>query len=415
MHVGIYTDVSPEHGGVAQYTALVIEGIAEWKRRHADDRITLFAPAQMHKAGLDHLTLAHQAPPQRVVAWIRANTRLPLVRRVLQRVYDWRRKTMPDDASVVNRRVSQWIRVRGVELLFFPSVTRLAVETDVPSVVAVHDTQHRRQPHFPEFASTGLWNELENTLRLAAKQSVLIVAESEVGREDLLQAYSRFGLTPDRVMVVPYTAPAYIRECDLATAPARARTKFKLPSRYLFYPAIFLPHKNHVALIEALGIIRRRHGISPALVLVGDRGPGLRECTYAELMETARRTGVTDQIHYLGFVDNDDLATLYAAADLLVMPSFLGPTNLPIVEAWAARCPVITADLRGIREMCEDAALLVDPGSVDDIADAIHHLWTDASARNALIARADERLSAFSPEVFRNALCNVLDEAARRI
>jgi glycosyltransferase involved in cell wall biosynthesis len=415
MHIGIYTEVSPKHGGVAQYTGLVIEGIAEWKRRHADDEITLFAPAQMHRPGLDYLTLEHQAPSQRVVAWARENARLPIVRRALQTAYGWRRDATLTEVPVVNQRASQWIRARGAELLYFPSVTRLAVETDIPSIVAVHDTQHRRQPHFPEFASPGLWNEIEYTLRLAAGQSVLMVAESEIGREDLLEAYSSFGLTPDRVMVVPYTAPSYLRNCDLATAPARARAKFDLPERYLFYPANFLPHKNHVALIEALGIVRRRYGLSPALVLVGDRGPGLRERTHAELMAAARRVGVTDQLRYLGFVDDDDLATLYAAADLLVMPSHFGPTNLPLIEAWAARCPVITADIRGIREMCQDAAVLVDPGSVDDIADAIHRLWTDAPARAALVARADERLKAFSPEIFRNALCDVLEEGARRI
>jgi glycosyltransferase involved in cell wall biosynthesis len=133
------------------------------------------------------------------------------------------------------------------------------------------------------------------------------------------------------------------------------------------------------------------------------------------MMQAARRVGVTDQLHYLGFVDDDDLATLYAAAEILVMPSYFGPTNLPILEAWAARCAVITADIRGIREMCRDAALLVDPGSVDDIADAIHRVWTNGAVHTSLVARADERLKSFSPEIFRQALCDVLDEAARRL
>ncbi|MDB4888599.1 MAG: glycosyltransferase family 1 protein [Gemmatimonadetes bacterium] len=415
MNIGIYTDVSPQNGGVAQYTGLVVEAIAEWKRRHPADMITFFAPSQMHRSGLDYLTFAHQAPTQRVMAWMRAHIRVPIVRRALQKAYGLSRDTMRVDSPVIDQRASQWIRAHGTELLYFPSVTRLAVETDIPSIVAVHDTQHRRQPHFPEFASNGLWTEIENTLRLAAKRSVLMVAESETGREDLLQAYSEFGLTPDRVMVIPYTVPSYLRGRDLTTARARAHMKFDLPTRYLFYPSNFIPHKNHVGLIEALGIVRRRYGLSLALVLVGDRGPGLRKRTYVEMMEAARRVGVTDQLHYLGFVDDDDLATLYAAAELLVMPSYFGPTNLPILEAWAARCAVITADIRGIREMCQDAALLVDPGAVDDIADAIHRLWTDEAARARLIVRADERLKSFSPEIFHQALCNVLDEAARRL
>jgi glycosyltransferase involved in cell wall biosynthesis len=60
-----------------------------------------------------------------------------------------------------------------------------------------------------------------------------------------------------------------------------------------------------------------------------------------------------------------------------VMPTFFGPTNIPVLEAWAFGCPVLTSDIRGIREQVGDAALLADPTSVEAIADGIHQLWTD--------------------------------------
>ncbi len=413
MNIGIYSDVGPLHGGVSQYTALVIEALAGWRARHPSDDLTLFAPeaalAAARRQGATYLTLAHQPLPQRAASWLRERTRSPAMRRVLQVANGWRRGTMKPRERSFDRGATRWIRAHGCELLFFPSVTRLAVETDVPSILSVHDIQHRLQPHFPEYSPAGLWEEIEYVLTRAAAGTTLLIAESAVGREDLLDAYSAHGLTPDRVMVVPYTVPRSVRGRDLGEAATRVRARYALPERYLFYPALFLPHKNHIAIIEAMGIMRRRYDERPALVLVGDNGAGLRARTFRDMMDAARRVGVEDQIRYLGFVDDDELGGLFAAADVMVMPSYFGPTNLPILEAWGAGCAVLTSDLRGIREMVGDAARLVDPGAVDDVAEALHELWNDAGARAELVARARVRLEAFSPEAHRDALFRAIE------
>ncbi|MEO7455256.1 MAG: glycosyltransferase family 1 protein, partial [Gemmatimonadaceae bacterium] len=407
MRIGIYSDVGPRHGGVSQYAGMVLEALAGWGARHPDDELTLFAPASAQAAaqreGATYLRLAHQPLPQRAASWLREHTRSPGMRRALQVANGWRRETLPPKGRI-DAGASRWIRSHGTELLFFPSVTRLAVETDVPSIIAVHDIQHRLQPHFPEYSPAGLWEELEYTLTRAAAGDALLVAESETGREDLLRAYTSHGLTPDRVMVVPYGVPSSVRGRELGEAAQLVRQKFSLPARFLFYPALFLPHKNHVALVEALGIIGRRYAVRPTLVLVGDNGAGLRADTFRDVMETARRVGVEDQLRYLGYVGDEELGGLFAAADLMVMPSYFGPTNLPILEAWGAGCPVLTSDLRGIREMCGDAALLVDPAAVDDLAEALAALWVDAGARAALVARGTVRVACFSPERYRDAL-----------
>lgn len=419
MHIGIYSDVGRLHGGVSQYTGLVLEALAGWRAHHPSDDLTLFAPAEALEAarrqGATYLSLARQPLPQRTASWLREHARVPAVRRTMQVVNGWRRERIKPRQAAMDTAAARWIRSHGANLLFFPSVTRLAVETDVPSVLAVHDIQHRLQPHFPEYSPPGLWEEIEYTLIRAASGSGLLVAESETGRDDLLDAYSAHGLTPERVMVVPYAVPTSVRGRPLADAASRVRRTHALPDRFLFYPALFLPHKNHVALVEALGIMRRRYGTRPALVLVGDNAVGLRAQTFRAVMDTARRAGVSDQIRYLGFVDEEELGGLFAAADIMVMPSYFGPTNLPILEAWGAGCPVLTSDLRGIREMCGDAARLVDPGAVDDIAEALQGLWSDAGARDELVARANVRVEAFSPAVHREALFRALDEGRRRV
>src|SRR4029453_16568851 len=95
-----------------------------------------------------------------------------------------------------------------------------------------------------------------------------------------------------------------------------------------------------------------------------------------ELVAVAQKRGVANQIRLLGYVPNEDMSPLYAQAVALIIPTFFGPTIIPVLEAWAFGCPVLTSDIRGIREQVGDAALLVDPRSIESIADGIYRLWT---------------------------------------
>ena len=126
------------------------------------------------------------------------------------------------------------------------------------------------------------------------------------------------------------------------------------------------------------------------------------------MLVVAGRVGVLDQIRYFGLAKNSDMTGFFGGATALVMPSFFGPTNVPIIEAWAVGCPVITANVRGIRQMCGDAALLVDAGSIDSIADAIARVWNDAALATTLAECGRLRFAVFSPGAFRQALCDAL-------
>jgi glycosyltransferase involved in cell wall biosynthesis len=97
------------------------------------------------------------------------------------------------------------------------------------------------------------------------------------------------------------------------------------------------------------------------------------------------------------------------------MPTFLGPTNIPVLEAWAYSCPVLTSDIRNIREQAGNAAVLVDPRSVEAIADGIYQLWTDESLRSILAEAGRRRLAAYTPGDYRRELMAILEEAKTRI
>ena len=108
------------------------------------------------------------------------------------------------------------------------------------------------------------------------------------------------------------------------------------------------------------------------------------------------------------------MSGLYAEAAALVMPTFFGPTNIPVLEAWALGCPVLTSDIRGIREQVRDAAMLVDPRSIESLADGISRLWTDERLAQALARRGRRRLAAYTPADYRRRLIEILEEGKRR-
>jgi glycosyltransferase involved in cell wall biosynthesis len=148
-------------------------------------------------------------------------------------------------------------------------------------------------------------------------------------------------------------------------------------------------------------------------VFSGSRDGHIRQRTFAEMMEAACKLAVDSQIHYLGYVGDSDMPALYAEALALLMPTFFGPTNIPVLEAWQFGCPVITSDIRGIREQVGDAALLVDPRSVEAIAAAMDRVWNDASVRFLLAERGKHRLSLYTPEDYRRRLSAIIREGVR--
>jgi glycosyltransferase involved in cell wall biosynthesis len=314
--------------------------------------------------------------------------------------------------AIARRRpaLATWLRAAGVSLVVYPKPMRESFETGVPYVSAIHDLQHRLQPGFPEVGTPAERRAREYVMRNAAAHATVVVADSEVGKEDLLEAYGRYGLEEDRVAVLPFAPPPYL---DTAPAmdPAPAE---ELPARYLFYPAQFWPHKNHVALVRALGLLRREHGLDLPLVLVGSNAGPLRRRTFEEVMAVAREEGIEDCLHYLGLVPDDAMARLYGGADALVMPTFFGPTNIPILEAWALGVPVVTSDLRGIREQVGEAGLLADPSSPEALADAVRRVLTDEALRGRLILRGHERHESYTASDFRERLLRILDEALAR-
>ena len=307
------------------------------------------------------------------------------------------------------------LRQHKIDWVLYTGPDPNSFESGVPYVMPIFDLQHRLQPEFPEVSADGEWDEREYVYRNGTREATLILADSEIGKEDILDCYGSYGITPDRVKVLPYLPAPYLAPDVPPSERVRVRATYRLPERYLLYPAQLWPHKNHVRVIQALGLLKETTKTEIHVVLCGTYRGAIRTRVYREMLSEAQRLRVASQVHYLGYTPNDAMSALYAEAVGLVMPTFFGPTNIPVVEAWLFGCPVITSDIRGIREQVGDAGLLVDPRSVEAIAEGMRRVWDDEAVRTDLARRGTGRLARYSPQHYGAQLADIITEANLRV
>jgi len=423
MRIGIVPTLDPSSGGLHQYSLTVLEALAVLSKQMKNHEFIVFANPNdepyLRSLGGTLRRVPLRPPPltfkERVIDLIRARMGDCLARRMLgellRRAWRLRRTILIRDPERIRRRVefAHWFGLHEVDWVFYTAPSELSFEVGLPYVMPVHDLQHRLQPEFPEVSANGEWEEREYTYRNAIRYATLILADSEVGKEDIIRFYGPYGAAPDRIKVLPHSPPSYLS----LDAPKRLRVRqaYHLPERYVFYPAQFWPHKNHARIIEALELLKREYNAEIHVVFCGTHSGEIRERTFREVTALAHRLRLSDQVHYLGRVPDEAMSGLYAGAFALVMPTFFGPTNIPPMEAWALGCPVLCSDIRGIREQIGNAGLLVSPRSTEAIAEGIYRLWTDKHLRDQLAVRGRRRLARYTPEDFRRRLADIVCEA----
>ena len=143
------------------------------------------------------------------------------------------------------------------------------------------------------------------------------------------------------------------------------RLRLKLPDKFLFYPAQFWVHKNHLRLIEAFREVATE---VPDLNLVLT---GKKRDEYQVVMDAIDKFGLNERVFHLGYVEQGDLHAIYKLAAALVMPSLFESVSIPIYEAFQVGTPVAASNILAIPEQVGDAGLLFEPTSVASIRDAM--------------------------------------------
>jgi glycosyltransferase involved in cell wall biosynthesis len=292
-----------------------------------------------------------------------------------------------------------FIESLGVSLIHFPF--QYCIITSLPSVFNPHDLQHL---HLPRFFPPDVLMQRELLYPFQCRLATRVIVGSKWIAADLCEKY---GLPREKVVVIPWGAPSSAYPAPTQGDIDRVLAKYGIGGKFIFYPAVAWPHKNHARLLEAVALLKQR-GRPTRLVLSG----GSTELT-PRLQQLARERQLDDLVWFLGYVPCEEMRALFRSAVGVVIPTLFEAESGPMAEAWQEGVPVACSDLPPLREQAEEAALFFDPFSVEDIAGKIDLLLNDAPTREGLLAHAKERLDLYSwrttaqryREVYRSVAC----------
>lgn len=270
-----------------------------------------------------------------------------------------------------------------VDVFFFPAVySYFPILNRTKIVVTLHDViaDHHPSLIFPDTKSKIFWKLKQNA---AVKQAHLIATVSEYSKQQIIEY---FNLPESRLRIISEAARTDFKvlTADNGMRYALARHGLKKDERFLLYVGGISPHKNLNVLIDAFKLIADKPDTQTKLVLVGDYKDDLFFSAYPSLKKQVTDLDLENRVVFTGFVPDHDLAYLYNAATLLVLPSLEEGFGLPAVEAMSCGTPVAASNCGSLPEVLGDAGRFFDPRDKQDILKVVQEILSDHALRNSM-------------------------------
>lgn len=277
-----------------------------------------------------------------------------------------------------------------------PHSIRIGAELPEKSIVTVHDVipiLNKGNRFVPKELINAFYNSHKY---LEKRKDIQIITSSNSTKNDLCNC---FDINNERVHVV-YLAYDILncyqeRNDDILK-------KYGIDSNYLYYVGALDPRKGIMDIVDAFGEIYEQYDVK--LVLSGpvDR-------MFKNNIEIIKSKPYADKIIFTGYVTDEEKRYLLSSAEIFLFPSEYEGFGIPILEAMACGCPVITTNVSSIPEVCGDAAIMIDPGNVEQLMESIKTLLNHEDKREKYSKLGLERCKMFSWENTAKGIENVYD------
>ncbi len=269
------------------------------------------------------------------------------------------------------------------------------------SVVTVHDLGYL---YYPQAHPAWDRRYLHWSTRWNARVATHLIADSQATKNDLVECYR---VAPERITVVYPAGPEDMAPVENEEVINETKSRYNITGDYVLYVGTLHPRKNLVRLVEAFHRMEKRGEVK--LVIAGKKG-----WLYDDIFRRVEELGLQAEVIFPGYVPDDDLPALLSGARLFTLPSLHEGFGLSVLEAMACGTPVLCSNVTSLPEVAGQAALLVDPLDVDDIAAAMERGVDDERLRAELVAKGFDQVKKFSWERCARQVMAVIEQAGER-
>ncbi|MBP5190274.1 MAG: glycosyltransferase family 4 protein [Bacteroidales bacterium] len=280
--------------------------------------------------------------------------------------------------------VTRALRRYKIDLFLSPDGW-MSLRTDVPTLTVIHDLNFE---HSNDFLRPSHQRYMKRFFPRFARKATRIATVSEFSKQDIVNTYN---IDSKKIDVVYDGAHNYYRPCN-DDEKRQTREKYTDGKPYFIYVGTISRRKNLTNIILAFDRYKESHPLSGMQLLV----VGSRYWWQDELAEAYDNMRHKSDVRFIGHVGSDILAQLMGASTALVYASLFEGFGIPIIEAFSAETAVITSNVTSMPEVAGDAALLVDPLSVEDVEKAMSDIADDENLRESLIEKGRQRKDIFT-------------------
>ena len=290
---------------------------------------------------------------------------IPTYQRILKGISYWKRQIVNDKIDVFHT-------------AYYPIPL-----LKIPTILTVHDL---RFIHMPKTYNRARYWFLRFTVPYSLRLTSRIIAVSENTKNDLV----RFFKIPSEKIDVSYNPiSSNLVSTNNDIKSIEMKKKLSLPDKFILYVGNLEPRKNLERLLKAFILVGPK--INYKLVILGKPEWGIDA-----LFNIVKQNNLGNDVIFTGYVDEDDLYSVYRLASLLAFPSLHEGFGIPVIESMACGIPVLTSNVSALPEVAGDAAMLINPYSVQSIADGILAILTDEKLQYHLIEKGYERIKVFN-------------------
>ncbi len=249
-----------------------------------------------------------------------------------------------------------------------------------PVIVTMHDIQ---ELHFPEFFSSQERIDRAITYKMAVDESNHIVVSFDHIKRDLIK-YFHISETKVSVCRLPLASSWFVN--NSFTPKQELLTKYKIKEHFILYPAATWQHKNHLALIKAISILKKR-GLETFLICTGNKNEHFKV-----IEKEIDNLELRNNVKFLGVVPEEDLIGLYKSTDLVVIPTLYEAGSGPLFESMRYGAPVISSNVTSLPETIDNDHYTFDPENPIEIADLIEKGLKDKAWKKKNIENSKKRM-----------------------